>query len=535
MARRSVQAVSIKPSRREGRRYNDLVRQRDNAGPAKGGLTTPSPKPAALPLAGSALLELQRRAGNRATTAALRAASAVPRVAVQRAVGFEFEIAQSEVREANDVTQVAAAAQHNASRDLSHRLPKGAGGIWGRSPGVDYEADDAGDRSHVEFVTHAFNEDPAGRRELETAVSAIVAFQPAYINQVVAHDRVGIAGTPGYIPGRSPLASDFDGQIQGYASTKPGAFFPVMGLFRAKPQATVGLRLEKLHTLMSGAFPRTTETGPERAARDPNRLGLSGVDSGRYGQAQQNAANGQPLLHGMRIMQVLDQALERAEASVAAFCSGHPAAPPASAQLISLLGLVYAYLDMGRSGLVRTYAKTIAPVMARTDFATLFAQLDPLNRDYYRSADGRRWIKLVKTNSAYNWFNIGDAIFSGGIEASQEPNDWFVDLSRKAWLKDMTRGTDRLTAAHYPSARGRGEIEGLGGYGSQMDVTAGGQNAPIFELRSIPEMPLSQIRGFALNLFDYVVALNSSNPYTFVAHPPPTPPALAPLIPLPGG
>jgi hypothetical protein len=459
-----------------------------------------------------AILRLQATAGNAAVTRALRARREAPgRALLQRDVGFEFEIPNSEVREAvGPLTALQASKEvmenHAVvwSRGRSRPLNKGA--IWATAPDLEFQADEAGERSDVEIVTTHFPETLAGRRRLEAAVTLAAGLFTEWLTaygvssgaqrRPTAHDLVGL-----------PLAV-----------TNPKAFLPRLESL-AKPQATVGVRLGRLGTMMRDVFPATDETAAERGRRDPMRGALTSYDTATF--------QGGPRTDFKRIIEILERAPRLAEASIAAHAAKHREAPGRTDELHSLLTLVYAYLDMGRSGLVSAYAKTIAPVMARTDFATIFGLLDPPNRAYFQ-ADPDRWISLVKTHPDYNWWSLRSALYSGGIRNSTEPNEWYKALRRKDWLRSMAEGTDLLTRRHFPTAQGRHELEALGSHGPNTDAGP----AAIFELRALQDMNAPTWRRFALNLFDYVVALNAGNPYTWLANPPPTPP-VAPPLPVP--
>ena len=69
-------------------------------------------------------------------------------------------------------------------------------------------------------------------------------------------------------------------------------------------------------------------------------------------------------------------------------------------------------------------------------------------------------------------------------------------------------------SAHFPTARGRAEIEGLGAYGAKTDIAAGAE-APIIELRTPPRMPLADFLTWAPKLFDYVRELNRGGTQKF--------------------
>lgn len=468
---------------------------------------------AARPRPEHGLLRLQRAAGNRAVTGLVSGR-------LQRAVGFEFELANSDVYglqpgglwgslfgRGNTLNETA--KRRGDWRDQARPLQKGE--VWGRGPGYELQADDG---PHVELVTSAFQETQGDRRRLEEAIASMQAFFVAYFAKV---NEVGQGAH-----GRSVTGRDLANAVPGLTITQPDVFFNAPGT--AKPQATVGVKLGKLATMMRDVFPSLDESDEDRARREPGRRALTGITSTAYeARLERNEPGG--------YMALLERAPRLAERAAAAYTERQRAAPEPTPELVSLLALIYAYIDMGKSGFMSGYAKTIAPVMGRTDFATMFSMLSERERDYYSADGGAAWRALVKQNPEYDFHSLEQSLYVGGIEASTEPNDWYLDLSRHEWLSRMTRGEDALTSEHFPTERGRQEIEGLGSLRDRTDTTAGGAQAGIYELRTLKNMPRGEWRAFALNLFDYVVALNADEPYQFVDNPPQTPPEVEPQLP----
>jgi hypothetical protein len=460
---------------------------RGNAAPVR-----PEPARPAAPL-----LELQRTIGNRA---------------VQRAIGFELEIGRIETRKPRrkpyrlthyTLAEAAAVdADGNWDRSRSERLPKKKKLVSGAH--FSLEADEVGaDRSSAEFVTGAFDETNAGRADLVTTLDDIVDL----VAEIETGDENKAANR------RQPRAADLGGTTVEDASTFVAVRdTPLIG----KPQTTFGLRLDQIAAFLEDVFPQRGESEDQAARRDPGRQQLTGTS---------NEASSQFMRFEWkdvrdpwwRMIRIMGEATGRAAGALRQYRTDHEDAPEPTDEITSLLALVYTYVDMGRFGLPEGYAKTIAPVLSRTDFRKLFTLLSPEEQAYYREGKGQRWADLVAATPGYDVVALNASLFSGGIKESVEPTTWYTALERGDWLKTMATKKDLLTPANYPTWRGRRELEGLGAYGEKTDAVAGGAvaEAPILELRTVPQMSTARFRDWAPVVFDYVVALNAKRDRKF--------------------
>jgi hypothetical protein len=417
----------------------------------------------------SPVLELQRTLGNRAVAALL-----------QRKVGFEFELGEAEVAD--------------KSSGVKKRLPKGPAGVWATADGLEFQADDSPitpGGSDIEFVTTAFDETASERERLEKALGVIEKFA----TDIPLHTAIRAKNMP----------------LKGVTVTKPDVKFAVAGL-TTKPQATVGVRLDKVAAMLQDVFPGVESPG-EAQRRDPMRAELTDYTSQDYEQSLLDPG-------GLSPAEKILTETPRVRPQIEDFHSKNQGRRQTSEALVAIVGLVSSYLRHGAAGLPKSYAKTIAPLMARTDFGKLFSLLSSSDQDYYKADGGKRWLALILTTTGLTDSELDEPIFDRSTKLSEEPDDWYFDLERRKWLVGMTEGVDYLSAQHYPTQRGKDAIEGLGGYGSKTDVVGGARSAagPIFEWRLLPYVDLSDTakwKSMALHLFDYVVALNRDQAHTW--------------------
>ncbi len=134
---------------------------------------------------------------------------------------------------------------------------------------------------------------------------------------------------------------------------------------QAKPQTTIGFRLDAIAKVLEDLFARLV-TGADAAARQCRSAAWSAeLEPGGRRRSDRHdtrsgAQSGTAVDRGLYVR----QRCLRLDAGT-----------------VGLLSLVIAYLRMADQGLVRSYPKTIAPIMARTDFGAMFKMLSP--------ADGR--------------------------------------------------------------------------------------------------------------------------------------------------
>jgi hypothetical protein len=204
-----------------------------------------------------------------------------------------------------------------------------------------------------------------------------------------------------------------------------------------------------------------------------------------------------------------------ARAGFTNFPGRNPMRSPAQAspELISLLSPMISYLQMGMRNLA--YAKTVAPLMARTSFAKLF-ELTP-EKIYYRSyPDEFRDLVLYSAGMV----GQGNTPFFSGGSTHVDPGAWANiqnALSCGQWIYGVARGVDYLTQAAFPDRTVAGYLFGLGAKGAKTE-TVGQEHTfrkdtestgAIFEFRRmVGHMPHYAWPDLAIELFDYVLAVN---------------------------
>jgi Domain of unknown function (DUF4157) len=415
---------------------------------------------------------------------------------IQRKIGLEFEFSNWQTIETKPSQFAAASSMPNPDQTFWGRIAKGK--ALARGPGYELQADDdpgGGAQSDLEVVTKAFDETPAGRGELRTAMHAI--------QQTLGNISNNLAGWVG--AGHLPRAIDL-----GINTVKPNSFlYPSGGpQFRAKPQTTIGLRLGKIADLLEDVFAAPVETVAEAGGRRKGRKALTGWDPGAMA-----AGN---------IMVIQGSAPAQARQAIAAYTGVNVGAPAQTPELVGLLSLVLAYLRMADQGLVRSYPKTIAPVMARTDFGAMFKLLSPAEKTWYRGQKGQRFYDLAASAPWLAGMGAGDEVFSNQVANPLAGVSDAQGLSRGKWLKGIARGTDYLTGKKFPVKSKREDMQGLGSYGKKTDkVEDNGviSKAPILELRAMPATELAKLDKVADRIFVYAYLANRGGNEKYAQHP----------------
>ncbi|MGH8931708.1 MAG: hypothetical protein ACRDZO_14050 [Egibacteraceae bacterium] len=163
------------------------------------------------------------------------------------------------------------------------------------------------------------------------------------------------------------------------------------------------------------------------------------------------------------------------------------------------------------------FLKSIADLLAKTNFATLFSRLPAQDHGYYSVADN--FADLVASARGYNALMRRPLFddprgplygFQLWDEAQAGEAEWYKDLIFKDWIDAMASGRDLLTKAEFPNLPAGKKVEGFGVHGERMDVNpTSGLDMPIFELRSFNKnMNLTDFKDPALKLFAYVRALS---------------------------
>ena len=208
-----------------------------------------------------------------------------------------------------------------------------------------------------------------------------------------------------------------------------------------------------------------------------------------------------------------------------------------SAKLRGLVSLIATYIKRGTPPAPNTpimAAKYLMVVMARTNFAGIFATLPQAERDHYRQ-NPLHWVSYICTTVMANV-----ACFGGGANPNQPLIGYEISdqsqlgpgqrvtlpITRRAWLLEMTRGRDLLTAeAHkigafhpvnnpiYRDTAGVGHrLRGLGGLGQRTDLIptpSGPKPGIIFEFRA-RQNPVAwdQWTDYAVRMYRFFENLN---------------------------
>jgi hypothetical protein len=163
--------------------------------------------------------------------------------------------------------------------------------------------------------------------------------------------------------------------------------------------------------------------------------------------------------------------------------------------LVELIALyMYQFAAKGSTGKAKV-AKYMAFIMARTHFGRLFQEIEPLERGHYANVPDA-WVRYICTDIMQQIppFDTTHGADPDGRLIEYPINDMdnlpdnkmvTIPVTRKEWLRGMTRGNDLLTAAAHPTglanprnrttykdAFGNHRLRGLGGLGTAMDTLA---------------------------------------------------------------
>lgn len=404
--------------------------------------------------------------------------------AVQRKVGFEFEIGDIETtRQSFNFT------------DGLHHVPLNKADPLLRGQGFNVEADEATNGSDLEFVTDAFPVTVAGFLALTQALDHIAEIAGYIINQ--PNVRVNSLFLP---HGRSVL-----NRYARFSGGDP----------RGTPQATIGLSLGALDALFNEMATQPGAMGP---ATPTQELFGGGLDPGGAGASMGGTAAATGIAQ-------IGNARNAAHAEAVSVARALPLGV-ATPELDALVTQLVLYLVTGFDG-VQGYGKTIAApmTMMRTAFDTVFQTLPPVTRNHFEN-NPVAFVDLVCDAARVLRPAIADngSVFEGGIyqnpmygAGGAHPKPLATQqmltphLQRDQWLMGIVGGMDLLTSAYFPAGPAeKTEIESLGGYGTKTDQLPGGTRLPILELRGLPKIRYGLFPLMAMDIFRYVFALNNA-------------------------
>jgi hypothetical protein len=413
-------------------------------------------------------------AGNEADTAASLTRDDGPNMTspspvVQRAIGYEAEVGGIEVGVVNESTT---------------KLAKGFQ-IWA-GPGYKATADQQVDGSFdLEFVTDPVDDLVAGGRSKAAGVLGAVAAEWAKIQQQPGTFRATKFNTG--------AVSDVEFSVQKRENN-------------AQLQATAGLSLDALHSILSGSA--ETSWRNTNSKLNAQTYKNSATSMGGFGKTDK----------------AVWQAVEKAMPGLLK-ALGLRADHPAKNHLTSIAALLVTPPAASWTDNAADYPKGFAgALLARTDFA---AMLDLL------PADVRAAIRTNPKVWTMHLLGVVEGIIKPGTNSSQvrkgknEKGKWhdrpvFNPHSFKGqapnfgnrlnlgdWYRDLAGGTDRLTAADYrtrypqrPKAEAE-ELESLGAFGTKMDASA-------YHLRKLAL--LETVSGAALAVAGAIGATGEADP-----------------------
>jgi hypothetical protein len=447
------------------------------------------------------------------------ASEARPAPVVQRKVGFEFETGIP-VRSKDVVGDGYTALSYQ------QRIFTATTGNWKV----------VADGSKMEFVTEPFNENAGGRVALANTMRDVMLWAgriPARVTTAAANGHPGTARVDIVGPGLGTTEN------LGYGLFSRPLIIRLNALTDAQvtsaPQATGGVRLDQIPTLIdrmttttiTAAKPQAVGAGFQvlanmsvadlniaaannlitNARRDELlaiRAPLVAYNAATNVTAQDFASS----LVGMNVhhAQWLFDAKQNAVQEVDARRNLLPQPAPNFDKLKGLVALVASYLLVGANEpQVMDYSKIIAPLMARTNFYTLYRLLDPHEKTMFTQN-----LVLAVANMPGTG---GTHIFASGFRHSGAIEH---GPTRAQWIDSIINGAPGALFGRNPTdllSQGSGSraAENSSGLGSmsQADQRVTGQHdLAVLELRRLPkEVQRLEWRQMALDIFDMIVAI----------------------------
>jgi hypothetical protein len=183
---------------------------------------------------------------------------------------------------------------------------------------------------------------------------------------------------------------------------------------------------------------------------------------------------------------------------------------PPSDELRGLLTLIATYLISGAASRGQAYVKGIAPILARTDFATMYAQLPAAEQVNFKE-DPKIFVDLAL--HAAGMPPTDGPVVAGSIGTAQ-PRINIQHVTRRTWLAGMVAGTDLMSGAGYrqydwgrtDNTELASEFESMGSLGAKTDPG----DMPIVELRRMKKtIPVEQWAAMAQAAFEVIRQANA--------------------------
>lgn len=391
--------------------------------------------------------------------AARPAVSRAADVAVQRAVGFEYEM-------------------DGSTAQVQPREPKKKGflDMFKKAPPEPEPTELSKGLSLVDFGDFDLSVDqtPEGGFDLEVRIKEISDTDPQALRQLRA-TAGNIQGILYNLDANAPvMANRFGG---------PDDVCLFGDFSGGSVQATAGLNLTALHSFLSGEQGRVHE----QRLNALEGLGVLGQDDPLRAQALYTRSYGQGntellTLATDYVAQQYPQLREGEVREVAAVITSLATIPINAREQAPL-----------------KYAKSSNSLLARTDYATVLRQLPARVFQFVSTKD--RWRTLI--TSIINLYlhrqnlaaaSLDDPIFpqdsiQGGARLSLKLGEWLDAMlpSSPASLAEAAEPKDLLSEKNYPKDNypqdSTDQLESLGGFGAKMDEGEGGEKLPIFEFR----------------------------------------------------
>lgn len=380
---------------------------------------------------------------------------------------------------------------------------------------VEADESNSGGKTNLEFVTEAVDDNLAGAERLSAILTRITALCDELERRKGTLRSKGEVGTKGF--GVQYVISE---ELHEHGTPVHGTILMPGGSLDGVMQVTTGILLDQVAEMLGDlAAPHGEDVGLA-GARMPGRYVMGGGIGGHFASNIPTARGpGDAIAAIRRFKQTSD--IDTRCALSQRIANNQPTSYYdaresnfGSRELIGLLGLLIMYTRTAK-GPLQGYAKTIAPLMARTDFAKMFAMLPPIEASLLGGNNATYFVELVQL-AVGDDIDIYKPVFENGLY-HKWANDPRMDttalkgLTREEWYREIAQGTDRLTAKNFDpnSDKPTGDLESLGSFGSKTEkVGAGRQDAPIFEIRSIGQMDYHHWYARAMDIFRYIRGLN---------------------------
>lgn len=363
---------------------------------------------------------------------------------IQRNVGFEFESGNTKVRYPVDHPQ-----HPDKVYKAKDTLAK-----------VNKQFEVTTDSGDLEIVTHDFPETQAGKKALNAALTKIELYCGAAVNK-------------GERGGRRIATIE---QLSEIAKPTNDTYKPYQiaalldGNIVSHPQATAGVELNKVYKLLDD---------------------LSNKDSDTYEQTGwDQRRQWSPTIVGVQ------DAVSKADL----FMQKVPDDKNYD-KLKGLVAQIYSIILVAKKWRYKqaSYAKYLMPIMQRTDFGSIYAQLEEHEKEVFAGKQD----ELL----AVAGVGGGDLLFPGGIEEWGKQNN---TIKIQDFLSKMMEGKGNDVLSNMSNA-GSGWA-GEDNIGDTLENK--NRRGAIFELRRLKNnVPYTEFRSFGLGIFDMITMLNQNKKF----------------------